>query len=865
MTRVLACLLACVAVLGAQASSSDGPGAHSDGLLEWERLPDLPDALGVAGPFVGASKGALIVAGGANFPSPLWETSKRWHDAIWVLREVDGAWQWAKDEATLPRRTAYGACVTAPEGVVCVGGLDGKAVIRECVVLSWDPDRGRVRMSSLPAMPQGVAHAAAARVGRRVWLFCGMLSGELASATNHVWTLHLDHPDLGWRRGPSLPGPTRALALAVAQHGGRGERVYVMSGRRQGAAGVELLSDCWEFNPRVVDLGLVDAETGAYDGPSPWRRRADAPRCVMAGTAAPLGDSHVVVLGGDAGENFGRAAELKDDHPGFIRRSLVYHTITDTWAEAGATPINQVTTWAVPFAGGVVVPSGEIRPRVRTRQVWVVRSRKQGESFGAVNLTVVGAYLLAMLGIGFWFARKRDGTDGFFRGGQRVPAWAVSLSIFATMLSSITFVATPAKVFATDWTYFFGNLMILAVVPVVIRWYLPFFRRIDATSAYEYLEKRFSGLVRLVGSAQFIAFQVARMAIVLLLPALALEVITPLGRSECILLMGGLSLVYCTLGGIRAVIWTDVVQTIVLLGGAAFTLVLVLSQVGVGEAWESASAEGKLDLVNDGWSAFDPLPVLWVVVIGQFLSNLVQYGSDQTVVQRYMSTETEAKAARAILSNGVLSLLASVLFFGVGTALWAFYRAHPERLDPAFGNDQIFPLFIARELPVGIAGLVVAGVLAAAQSTISTSMNSVSTVLVTDWYRRFVPDRGDRHYLATGRVLTVVLGIIGTGTALVFAGSLNLSLLDDYLAYVGLLTSILGGLFLLGILSRRAHAGSALAGAAVGAVALFVVKGSGAHFFLFAGIGMLTTLVVGVLASYVIPGAPRTKGLTVWT
>ncbi|NRA97582.1 MAG: sodium:solute symporter, partial [Planctomycetes bacterium] len=240
-------------------------------------------------------------------------------------------------------------------------------------------------------------------------------------------------------------------------------------------------------------------------------------------------------------------------------------------------------------------------------------------------------------------------------------------------------------------------------------------------------------------------------------------------------------------------------------------------------------------------------------------------GSDQTVVQRYMSTATEAKAARAILSNGVLSFAASVLFFGVGTALWAFYRAHPERLDPAFGNDQIFPLFIARELPVGIAGLVVAGVLAAAQSTISTSMNSVSTVLVTDWYRRFVPDRGDGHYLTAGRVLTVALGIIGTGTALVFASSLNRSLLDDYLAYVGLLTSILGGLFLLGILSRRAHAGGALAGAAAGAVALFAVKGSGVHFFLFVGIGMLTTLVAGTLASLVIPGTPRTKGLTVWT
>lgn len=865
MTRTLACLLACVLGVTAQSSGSGGPATHEDGFFQWDRLPDLPDSLGLAGPFVGTHGGALIVAGGANFPRPVWETNKRWDDAIWVMREVDGAWAWTKDEAVLPRKAAYGACATAPEGVLCIGGNRGTEIIRDCLLLAWDSKRGRIRKGILPPMPHGITHSAAVLVGRRVWLFCGTTGPGLESATNDVWTMHLDRHQEGWRRGPSLPGPTRALPLATLQDNGFGDRVYVLSGRRQSAGVTELLTDCWEFDPRAVDLTRVDQASGEYRGPSPWSRRADAPRCVMAGTAAPLGSNHLVVLGGDAGENFGRANQLRDSHPGFVKKSLVYHTITDTWTEGGSTPINQVTTWAVPFAGGLVIPSGEVRPRVRTRQVWLVRARSQPEEFGSVNLAVVGAYLIGVLAIGFWFARARDGTDGFFRGGQRVPPWAVSLSIFATMLSSITFLAIPAKSFATDWTYFIGNVMILAVVPFVIRGYLPFFRRIDATSAYEYLEKRFSHHVRLIGSGQFVVFQVARMAIVLLLPALALEVITPLDRSQCILVMGGLSLVYCTLGGIRAVIWTDVVQTIVLLGGAAFTLVLVLVEVGVGEAWSSAASESKLRLVSNGWSALDPVPVLWVVVLGQFLSNIVQYGSDQTVVQRYMSTETETKAARAILSNGILSVVASVLFFGVGTALWAFYRARPDRLDPAFGNDQIFPLFIARELPIGVSGLVVAGVLAAAQSTISTSMNSVSAVLVTDWYKRFVPRRDDRHYLATGRVLTVVLGLAGTGTALVLAASPERSLLDQFLKYVGLLTSVLGGLFLLGIVSRRAHAASALTGAAAGALTLFLVADTQVHFFLYAGIGMLTTLVGGILASLLIPGEPRTEGLTVWT
>jgi len=849
-------------LLAAVVTAQDESGS---GFLRWQRGTPVPDAIGLAGPFAGTHRGALLVAGGANFPAPTWESSKQWHDAVYVMERKDGRWEWRRELKMLPRPIAYGACVSSPGGVVCVGGNDGSRVYADAFLMALEAPGLGVTMSPLPQLPVGVVHGAAALTDSRVWLIGGMTNASLDSATADLWVLDLEDLDNGWRRGPSLPGPTRALAVAAVQHDGVGEKLYVMSGRRQGDEGVELLRDCWRLDVAAVDLDQVRPDTGDHDGAPVWSRVADVPRCVMAGTAAALGDNHLAVFGGDGGEHFGRADELRDRHPGFTRRALVYHTITDTWVDGGETPSNQVTTWAVPMDGGVVIPSGEVRPRVRTREVWWVRPRAPEESFGAVNLAVVVAYLLAMLGIGFHFARAGGGTDGFFRGGQRVPPWAVSLSIFATMLSSITFIAIPAKVFATDWSYFLGSLMILAVVPVVIRGYLPFFRRIDATSAYEYLERRFSRAVRLIGSAQFIAFQVARMAIVLLLPALAMEVITPLDRSTCILLMGGLSLVYCAMGGIRAVIWTDVVQTLVLLGGAAFTLGLILWDVGVGGVFESAAASDKLRLVNDGWSALDPVPVLWVVVVGQFLSNIVQYGSDQTVVQRYMSTETEAKAARAILTNGFLSVAASVLFFAVGTALWAYYRAHPERLDPGFGNDQIFPLFIARELPLGISGLVVAGVLAAAQSTISTSMNSVSTVLVTDWYRLLRPERSDRHYLAVGRVFTVALGLVGTGTALWFAGAADRSLLDVFLGYVGLLTSVLGGFFLLGILSRRAHALGAMVGGLAGAAALLTVKAWGLHLFLYAGVGMITTLVVGVLVSVVIPGQPRTERLTIWT
>ena len=844
------------AVVAATASGQD------DDRLEWTRLPDYPREVGVAGPFVGVDRGAMLVLGGANFPPPIWSASKQWLDTAVVLVRTPDGFAW-RNGGRLPSPRAYGISVatrSAPpdeegnatedptaRGVLLAGGHDGTRVCGEAWWASFDANTGKIRFRSAPPLPTPLAYASAARLGDRIWVLGGTTGDSLATATNRTWWLDLRTPEDGWRQGPPCPGPTRAFAIACVQHDGVAPRLYWMSGRRQGTHGVELLRDCWELAP---------------DRAQPWRRRADLPRCVMAGTAAAVGQSHVFVFGGDAGEHFGRADELRDDHPGFTRGSLAYHPITDTWIEAGATPQNQVTTWAVPAFGGVVIPSGEIRPRVRTRAVWLVTPRASEPAFGIVNTVVVGVYLLAMLGIGFWFARSHRGTDDFFRGGQRIPFWAAGLSIFATMLSSITFMAIPAKVFATDWVYIVGNLMILAVVPLVIRMFLPFFRRIDATSAYEYLEKRFDGAVRLVGSTQFIIFQIARMAVVLLLPALALEVVTSLDRTACILAMGGLSILYCTAGGIRAVIWTDVVQTFVLLGGALMTLLVVCAEVGVGAIVDEASAAGKLRIANPGWDATAIAPVLWVIVIGTVLSNLVQYGSDQSVVQRYMTTETEAKARYAIWTNGVMSVVASFLFFGVGTALWAFYRSHPERLDPTFRTDQIFPLFIAHELPVGVAGLVVAGIFAAAQSTVSTSMNSISTALVTDFWRKLRPGDDDRRLLVVGRVLTAVMGIVGTGAALWLAQVETRSLWDTFMRYLGLLTSVLGGLFLLGILTRRANATGALIGAAVATGVLWWVVDVGVSFFLFAGIGAGTTMLVGWLASLVVPGARCTQGLT---
>ncbi len=857
------------------------PGAAETGavrFLEYSQLVDLPDALGVAGPFVGVHKDALIVAGGANFARPVWQSEKQWHDKIRVLTRANdktdsiaGEYKWV-DAGRLPYPVAYGASVSTEYGIVCIGGNDSQQTYDNVFLLKWDPANMQATTEPLPSLPKPCAYTTAARIGNTIYVAGGQSSAGLETAMKNFWALDLSgygksngENKLTWKSLPCWPGPSRAFNLTVAQHNGVADCIYVMSGRRQDRdGGVQLLQDVYEFNP------------AAGEKRDAWRRRTDVPHCVMAGPAVALGQSHIFVLGGSDGEYFGRADELKDDHPGFFKNALAYHTITDTWIEAGPLPANHVTTTAVKWNDSIIIATGEVRPRVRSPKVYRATAVRTAKSLGAtsvaniVNYSTIVVYLVAMVGIGVFFSFRNKTTDDFFRGGKRIPWPVAGLSIFATMLSSITYMAIPAKAYATDWVYFMGHFMILALTPFVVCLILPFFRKIDATSAYEYLERRFNVFLRLFASASFVFFQVGRMAIVMFLPALALATITPFEVSHCILAMGALSILYCTLGGFEAVVWTDSVQSIVLLGGAGLSLVLIIAGLdgGFGEFVSIASASDKFHMINFDFDATSfTTTALWVVVLGAIGQNLVPYTSDQAVIQRYVSTSDRKKAAKAIWLNGIMAVPAGVLFFAMGTALFVFYKAHPEKLDPTFQTDAIFPLFIARQLPAPIAGLVIAGIFAAAQSTISTSMNSTATAIVTDFVRRFNLLSSERAYLNCARVLTFVLGLVGTILALLFASGDVKSLWDQFITVLGLFGGSMAGLFLLGIFTTRTTPAGAAIGAAAGALAVYMVKThTQVHLLLYASAGIAGCVVAGYLASLLLAGNnPPLEGLTIYT
>ena len=545
-------------------------------------------------------------------------------------------------------------------------------------------------------------------------------------------------------------------------------------------------------------------------------------------------------------------------------RVRLWHPVTRAWVAHEFPP--GVAAAGAAFAGGrsaLAVTKGE--GAALTLGVLAVETRRP--HFGAANYGALAAYLAGMMVLGVYFMRRVRDARGYHLAGGRIPWWAAGISVYATTLSSITVLAMPAKSFATDWTFLLAPLTILLLVPVIIRFYLPFFRRLRVASAYEYLERRFSYSLRAYASVAFVSFQLGRVAIVTYLPSLALATVCGLDLTVCVLLIGVLCTVYTVLGGIEGSIWTSVLQAGVMLGSALACLLAVLQGAGgdpvalAAEAW----ADGKLRLVDFSWSLAQA--TTWIIVAGNLVNNLVPYTSDQSVIQRYLTTTDEAQARRAIWLNGFLSFPSAALFFALGTGLYLFFKHHPAALHPDIAGESILPFFIAGHLPAGFAGLVVAGIFAAAQSNVSSDLNSGATALVTDFVERFRPGMPERARLNWARGATAALGVVTTGVALALTRLEIRSFLDAYISLVGLMGTGLAAVFALGIFTVRVNAAGAFAGVAVSAAALGWLQGSGlVHFFWYGLTGFSTCVATALLVSAVTGGGrPGLEGLTIWT
>lgn len=830
-------------------------------VLKWCELSDLPNTGGVAGAFSGISNDVLIVAGGTNFPEPLFingqvnpKAKKTWYDDVYLLESQSKSWQKMN---SLPHPIGYGASITTSDGLVCIGGSNETKHFSDVFILEFTD--GRLKRIPLPPLPSPVANTAAALLDNTIYLAGGQASPDSNKALKNFWALDLSQENPSWHILEPWPGPGRILPVVAVQDGS----FFLFSGCElltddNGNASRRYLTDGYRFTPN---------KGKAFTGQ--WKKIADVPLPV-AGAPTPAvaaGQTHILVFGGDHGKYAARTWELMDRHPGFSKDILAYHTITDTWAKTGTLPASHVTTATVKWNGKIVIPSGEVRPGTRSPKILAGTYAEIRSGFSRADYTTWGIYLAIILCIGLYFSKREKSTKDFFLGGQRVCWWAAGISIFGTQLSAITFMAIPAKVYATDWVYILAQAAIIIVAPIIVFIYLPFFRRLKITTAYEYLEKRFNVALRLLGGLAFCLMQLGRMGIVLFLPAIALATVTDFNVYTCILVMGIFCTIYTVLGGIEAVIWTDVLQVIVLMGGAVLCVAVIGLKVEGGFIGivDLGRQTNKFNAINLTWDYTET--AVWVVLIGNIFSNLVPYSADQTVIQRYLTTPTEKQAARAIWTNAALTVPAALIFFFLGTALYAFYKSQPQNLAPTLDTDAILPWFVVQELPIGVAGVVLAAIFAAAMSSLDSSMNSMATVLVTDFYHRFRPKSADQTRLLLARIITVVLGIFGTGCALLMATYPIKSLWDLFMALLGLLGGGLAGVFMLGIFTRRANSAGAISGLVCSAAILYYVQRfTDIHFFLYGAIGIMSCASLGYLVSLLLPSSKLNKdNLTIHT
>ena len=415
-----------------------------------------------------------------------------------------------------------------------------------------------------------------------------------------------------------------------------------------------------------------------------------------------------------------------------------------------------------------------------------------------VFLVITGGIVL--LGASFW--RRKTSSDDFTAAGGNLPGWVVGMSIFTTYVSSISFLGYPARSFSSDWNAFVFSLSIPVASFLAARYFVPFYRKQASISAYTFLEKRFGRWARWYASACYLLTQVARVGSIIFLMALPMNELMGWDIHTIIILTSLAVILYSVLGGVKGVIWTETIQGFVIIAGALVCMLMLLNTMpeGPGQvfsiAWDSAKFSlGSFSLTNLGESTF------WVCLVYGIFINLQNFGIDQNYVQRYHAAKSVRAARFSVWFSSLLFIPMSAVFLMIGTALYCYYSTYPMMLPEVPSNDYVFPFFIVNQMPVGLTGFLIACVFAAGMSTVATSVNSCSTVILNDYYRRLRPNETDQHHVLVLKVSGVLVGLVG------ILVSLALSHVDNILDAWWKLSSVFSGgmlgLFLLGFLGRK--------------------------------------------------------------
>ncbi|MDR2937159.1 MAG: sodium:solute symporter [Rikenellaceae bacterium] len=423
-----------------------------------------------------------------------------------------------------------------------------------------------------------------------------------------------------------------------------------------------------------------------------------------------------------------------------------------------------------------------------------------------IDYLIIIISVVAVVGIGIYFARRQKTTDTYYKAGGRIPAWAIGLSIFATLISSVTFIAYPGAAYAGNWILLVQGLMVPIVLVAMIGIIVPLFRRVIKLSTYEYFERRFGFFARMYGSIAFALTHFSKMGTVFYLVALATSAFMGIDVFTIILVLGVAITFITFLGGMEAVIWMDVFQGLMMIGGGLICAVILIFAPEGGPASFFASAK-EFHKIGFGPYEWDLTKLTFIVMVLNGIFYAIQkYGTDQTIVQRYLTAKTDKAAKRASFIGVGLSVPIWALFMLIGTGLYVFYHQAGGPVPPeGIRADAIFPYFIGSELPVGIVGIIIAALLAAAISTLAADMNCLSAIGVQDFYARFKPKSTDRQRLRLGRWIVLATGAGAVGIALLYNNWGGEGVLGVVFELYAIFSAGIVGLFLLGLFSRRAN------------------------------------------------------------
>jgi len=474
--------------------------------------------------------------------------------------------------------------------------------------------------------------------------------------------------------------------------------------------------------------------------------------------------------------------------------------------------------------------------------------------FGTIDWVVLAAYFLGSIALGSYFGRRQHDAEDYLLAGRKMSWLPVAISIMATNTSAVSYMGVAAYIYKQNLMLYPNIITLVLITPLVLYLFVNFYYNLKVYTAYEYLERRFNPLVRSIASVLFIFLRLCWLATMIYATSIALAEITGISQVYCSLALGLGTAIYTTLGGMEGVIWTDVAQAAVFIAGIFLIGIYVLMDFGwdIGQIYAVADAAGRTRMAD--WS-FDPSIdiTVWSVVSGYAVINLASYGVDQVVLQRYFTAKNLETSRRSVIANACIDFPTSTLLFAVSVGIFSYFHKHASQLPADFNADRVLPYFVITALPQGVAGLVIAGIMAATMSSISSGVNSITTASLVDFYQRFFrPEAPAQHYLGVSRWMSLFWGVVATVMGL-FVSRLG-TVLEISAKTNSFFTGILLGIFLLGILTRRANWQGTSLGAAV---SLLIVICTGTFtktsFFLYAPLGLGLTMVLGYLFSLAFP------------